>query len=185
MDNGDQKPYRKKRMRLSQRRLSRRKKARDRRKRLREERQQQLELEMAKTEKAELLTLDDMQRHGDFLQCIIKEEPSFQQPETIFLDSTVPENNGHAEEECILPFDPEFDAHFHRQPVIAGRRLVDIDYFLQDMHTKFDNHSPTCPCNFKDLALVNSKYHGTQTEIIMECRRCLYKNSIWSENPGQ
>jgi len=63
-----------------------------------------------------------------------------------------------------------------------GRRIVDISFFLTEMHRTFDNHARGIECPFKDWILINSRRQGFLTEFFFKCRMCNYEASFWSES---
>ncbi|XP_070523169.1 uncharacterized protein [Cardiocondyla obscurior] len=62
-----------------------------------------------------------------------------------------------------------------------GRRIIDVPYFLKEMHRTFDNHARGIECQFKDWILVNSQRHGLLTQFFFKCKMCHFETNIWSE----
>lgn len=63
--------------------------------------------------------------------------------------------------------------------LIFGRRIIDINYFFQELQ-QLNNHSPI-GCTFSDMEIISEKRHGLISGIKMKCKMCNYSKVIWTE----
>jgi len=61
------------------------------------------------------------------------------------------------------------------------RRIVDISFFLKEMHRTFDHHKKGVDYLFKNWILVNSRRYEFLTKFYFKCRLCYYEAEFWSE----
>jgi len=61
-----------------------------------------------------------------------------------------------------------------------GDRIVNISFFLKEMHRTFDNHARGIECLFKDWHLVKDRRCGLLTQFFFKCQMCNYEDSFWS-----
>jgi len=93
------------------------------------------------------------------------------------------ENILHCENDDTLVIDNKgVDINRIQEHKPEGRRIVDISFFLAEMHRTFDNHARGIECPFKDWILINSRRKGFLTEFFFKCRMCNYEASFWSES---
>ncbi|XP_018402624.1 PREDICTED: uncharacterized protein LOC108779663 [Cyphomyrmex costatus] len=61
-----------------------------------------------------------------------------------------------------------------------GDRIINISFFLRELHRVFDGHPPGFECKFKDWILVNTRYRGLLTQFFFKCQTCSYEAYFWS-----
>ncbi|XP_018314950.1 uncharacterized protein [Mycetomoellerius zeteki] len=61
-----------------------------------------------------------------------------------------------------------------------GDRIINISFFLREMHRLFDGHAPGFECKFKDWILINSRRRGLLTQFFFKCQTCSYEANFWS-----
>lgn len=83
---------------------------------------------------------------------------------------------GPLQEDCLIEKDTEIDKF-----EIAGRRIVDISYFIQELQN-LNNHSPF-GCTLADMIIKSENKQGLISGIQMNCKMCKFSKVIWSECP--
>jgi len=61
-------------------------------------------------------------------------------------------------------------------------RIVDVSFFLKEMHRTFDNHARGIECQYKDWILVSSRRCGFQTQFFFKCQMYHYEANFWSQD---
>ncbi|XP_018351847.1 PREDICTED: uncharacterized protein LOC108754200 isoform X2 [Trachymyrmex septentrionalis] len=61
-----------------------------------------------------------------------------------------------------------------------GDRIINISFFMKEMHRVFDGHAPGFECKFKDWILINSRRRGLLTQFFYKCQTCSYEANFWS-----
>ncbi|KYM81761.1 hypothetical protein ALC53_07754 [Atta colombica] len=61
-----------------------------------------------------------------------------------------------------------------------GDRIINISFFMKEMHRVFDGHAPGFECKFKDWILINSRRRGLLTQFFYKCQTCNYEANFWS-----
>ena len=64
---------------------------------------------------------------------------------------------------------------------IEGRRIVDVDFLLKELHRTFDNHAKKTRCHFRDWKLVKTHRRGFLSQLFFRCQTCFHTDNIWSE----
>ncbi|XP_044005587.1 ras guanine nucleotide exchange factor Q-like [Aphidius gifuensis] len=66
--------------------------------------------------------------------------------------------------------------------LIEDRKLIHINYFMTELHQKFDNHDNECPCALKDMRVY--KYHdkGLRSRLYIQCNHCGYTDNAWTDS---
>ena len=62
---------------------------------------------------------------------------------------------------------------------LTGRRIIDINFFLNELKS-LNNHS-MLGCNLNDIIVVSETKHGFRSSFRFECKMCRHKKTIWSE----
>nr|XP_034192329.1 uncharacterized protein LOC117609774 [Osmia lignaria]XP_034192330.1 uncharacterized protein LOC117609774 [Osmia lignaria]XP_034192331.1 uncharacterized protein LOC117609774 [Osmia lignaria]XP_034192332.1 uncharacterized protein LOC117609774 [Osmia lignaria]XP_034192333.1 uncharacterized protein LOC117609774 [Osmia lignaria] len=62
-----------------------------------------------------------------------------------------------------------------------GRRIVDVQFFWNEIHRTFDNHARGIECHFRDWKMIGSRQHGCLTQLFFKCQMCNYEDTVWSE----
>nr|XP_034194061.1 uncharacterized protein LOC117610596 [Osmia lignaria]XP_034194062.1 uncharacterized protein LOC117610596 [Osmia lignaria] len=65
--------------------------------------------------------------------------------------------------------------------VPEGRRIVDVQFFWNEIHRTFDNHARGIECHFRDWKMIGSCQHGCLTQFFFKCQMCNYEDTVWSE----
>lgn len=80
-----------------------------------------------------------------------------------------------------LCVDQNIDASRIQESRLEGRCLIDLPYFMDQLHLKFDNHHRGLNCPFSDLVVVNFRHYGLKLQIFLQCRMCHFQESIWTD----
>ena len=72
------------------------------------------------------------------------------------------------------------DLHGSNNLKVAGRRIVDFDYILEQLREKFSKHGST-GCTISSLKLEKSVDRGLRALFYLRCQNCDYVKSIWSD----
>lgn len=79
---------------------------------------------------------------------------------------------GPLQEDCLIEED-KFE--------IAGRRIVDISHFFQELQN-LNNHSPF-GCTLADMEIKSENKQGLISGIQIKCKMCKYSKVVWTECP--
>lgn len=78
-------------------------------------------------------------------------------------------------DEIIEKFDTEND----EGAVLSGKRIVDIQFFINQLQA-YNKHGPF-DCNISDMKLISEKRKGLISGITMKCNMCNYTATLWTE----
>lgn len=67
-----------------------------------------------------------------------------------------------------------------QEKIPTGNSILNISYFLSELHREFDNHARGIDCQFVYWKLVNYRRRGLLTQFYFKCEMCYYEASIWS-----
>ncbi|CAG4954885.1 unnamed protein product [Colias eurytheme] len=90
---------------------------------------------------------------------------------------TAQESTDNLEDELIIL--PENKSDFKE---ISGRRIVDIDYFFQQL--KEMDHESLFECNYRHLIFLRERRKGLASTFLFECELCKKKFELSSDNPS-
>ena len=95
-------------------------------------------------------------------------------------DVLVSDLSGSEEFEFDSNDDFSSDTGFIDDVEVDGRRIVDINFFLRELHAKLNNHSRVCkhaPGNCRIVRYIN---RGLRTQIFFKCQKCDHDFHIWT-----
>ncbi|XP_011694539.1 PREDICTED: uncharacterized protein LOC105453944 [Wasmannia auropunctata] len=61
-----------------------------------------------------------------------------------------------------------------------GDRIINVSFFLKEMHRAFDSHVQQLKCQFKDWILIHSRRRGLLTQFFFKCQVCNHEANFWS-----
>ncbi|KMQ86123.1 hypothetical protein RF55_14993 [Lasius niger] len=64
---------------------------------------------------------------------------------------------------------------------VDGRRIVDITFFLQQLHEKLNNHNRALECPFSSLKMIKFIDRGLRTQLFFKCQMCNNTFNIWTD----
>ncbi|XP_024942124.1 uncharacterized protein LOC107269098 [Cephus cinctus] len=92
-------------------------------------------------------------------------------------------NTSEADDSEELEKNNELDIGRVKPVDLVGRQIVNFGYVFTEIHHRFDEHSKSLDCAFRDLVLTGTHRHGLRTQFQFECRMCHFKSSVWSDPP--
>lgn len=102
---------------------------------------------------------------------VVSDSESFRIPENNRVIQKFQENDEMIE---------EFDTENEDGATLSGKRIVDINYFINQLQT-FNKHGPF-GCNISDMKLISEKRKGLISGITMKCSMCNYTATLWTED---
>jgi len=68
-----------------------------------------------------------------------------------------------------------------QEKIPLGRCIINLSFFLKELHNVFDNHARGIDCQFEYWKFINYRRRGLLTQFFFKCEMCHYEASIWSE----
>jgi len=72
-----------------------------------------------------------------------------------------------------------------QEKIPLGRCIINLSFFLNELHNVFDNHARGIDCQFECWKFINYRRRGLLTQFFFKCEMCHYEASIWSEPIGK